>query len=364
METPNSRRYLHLPQELTEEILSRLAVKSLLRFRCVSKSWRCLIGSDRFIKTHLQTSSKNASLSHHRLVLQKPLKLLDDRVNILSRAPVFIVGCCNGLVCCSINPEKGRFILWNPATRISKELPQFAKDNMRWIIVTYGFGWDESNDAHKVFVVMRSHKRLVGKLYNSNTNSWKIVSEYPDFDFNLIHGKAEFVSGKLHWLRKRRGGSGGWYVADIVTFDLKSEEFGVMEIPCESTRMLSLNEGCLRVVCYNKRMPFDVFTGAHIIDLEVWVMKQDCWVKVRDVVVYEPCEILPPVAPFSALHDVEIGLVRGSTFELDDPAQDDHVLSRMIQHRMMMWKLKPFFPVNIYVESLVSPIANKRGNCA
>ncbi|XP_057801979.1 F-box/kelch-repeat protein At3g23880-like [Salvia miltiorrhiza] len=334
MDTDGGELSLLFPKEIVEEILSRLPVASLLKFRCVSKSWRWLIGSDRFIKTHLQTSSKNASFAHHRLVKNKPLNLFDD---LLPRPPVLIVGCCNGLVCCSINLHKGRFILWNPATRISKELPQFVKDNMSWSIVSYGFGWDESSDAHKVFVVLFSPKGMVGKLYCSNTNSWKIVSKYPDFDLELINGKAEFVSGKLHWLRK----SGGWYAANIATFDLKSEEFGVMELPCESTLSLSVNEGCLSVVCYNKRGHSDV-----------WVMKQDCWVKVRDVVVYEPCEILPPVAPFSALHDVEIRLVRGSTFELDDPAQDDDVLSRIK-------KLKPSFPTNLYVESLVSPVANK-----
>ncbi|XP_057802941.1 F-box/kelch-repeat protein At3g23880-like [Salvia miltiorrhiza] len=343
MDTDGGELSLLFPKEIVEEILSRLPVTSLLKFRCVSKSWRCLIGSDRFIKTHLQTSSKNASFAHHRLVLNKSQNLFDDGMNTLWRSPVLIVGCCNGLVCCCINLEKGRFILWNPATRISKELPQLVIDNMRWSIVSYGFGWDESSDAHKVFVVLFSRKRWVGKLYSSSTNSWKTVTEYGDFE--LIYGDAEFASGKLHWLRKRRGGSGGWYAADIATFDLKSEEFGVMELPCESTLSLSLNEGCLSVVCYNVRTLFDV-----------WVMKQDCWVKVRDVVVYEPCEILPSVAPFSAVDDVEIRLVRGSTFELDDPAQDDDVFSRIK-------KLKPSIPMNLYIESLVSPLPNKRGNC-
>jgi hypothetical protein len=47
-----------LPEELVlDEILIRLPVKSLLRFKCVSKAWRTAISDPSFIRTHLQLSA-------------------------------------------------------------------------------------------------------------------------------------------------------------------------------------------------------------------------------------------------------------------------------------------------------------------
>ncbi|XP_057801977.1 F-box/kelch-repeat protein At3g23880-like [Salvia miltiorrhiza] len=328
----NTRRSLHLPQELTEVILSSLPVKSLLRFRCVSKSWRSSIDSEKFIKTHLQKSSKNVSLTHHRLITSNvvdsdnpasPFLLLEDSVHI--------VGCCNGLVCCCIFKE-GRFFLWNPATRISKKLPKMPIEKDDLPCQNYGFGWDESSGAYKVFVVLIS-KGWVGKVYSSNTNSWKTVE---CFDFCNIFGfEAHFVSGKLHWARMDEYVGRYGYVEDIAAFDLKSEEFGVMKLPCESVMWLGVNanQGCLCAVSYDERTEFGV-----------WLMKQDSWVNVRHVVFYMPYEILP----VRCGHDTEIWRVRPLIFELDDPpAQDDDEL-------LPFQKIRASTPRHLYVESLVS----------
>jgi hypothetical protein len=42
-----------LPKDLSMEILSRLPVKSLMRFKCISKSWCALITNPNFITKHL-----------------------------------------------------------------------------------------------------------------------------------------------------------------------------------------------------------------------------------------------------------------------------------------------------------------------
>ncbi|XP_057802930.1 uncharacterized protein LOC131018223 [Salvia miltiorrhiza] len=218
------------------------------------------------------------------------------------------------------------------------QLPQLVLENGDYPSSIFGFGWDESSGAYKVFVVLRSRK-LMGKVYSSNTNSWKTV-EF--FYFRLIYSKAHFVSGKLHWLIKNKDEVN---VYEIVTFDLK-EEFGVMKVPCDSKPVcLGVNEGRLTMIFRKKGTDFDARVRDYAID--VWVMKQDCWVKVTDGVVYEPCEILPSVAPFCAVDNAVIRLAHGSNFKIYDQARDD-VHSQMKKIRVSLRK-------HFYIESLVSP---------
>ncbi|XP_024634200.1 uncharacterized protein [Medicago truncatula] len=52
-----------LSEDLIVEVLSFLPVKSLLQFRCVSKSWKTLISDPTFVKLHLEKSqSRNLKL--------------------------------------------------------------------------------------------------------------------------------------------------------------------------------------------------------------------------------------------------------------------------------------------------------------
>lgn len=48
-----------LPLELIVEILSWVPIKSLMGFRCVSKSWNSLVLDPTIVKLHLQRSSGN-----------------------------------------------------------------------------------------------------------------------------------------------------------------------------------------------------------------------------------------------------------------------------------------------------------------
>ncbi|KAI9160690.1 hypothetical protein LWI28_010691 [Acer negundo] len=60
-----------IPPPLIVEILSRLPVKALCRFRCVSKPWLALINHPRFSKMHISRTHKQ------RLILQKSIAQRD-----------------------------------------------------------------------------------------------------------------------------------------------------------------------------------------------------------------------------------------------------------------------------------------------
>ena len=50
-----------IPEDVVVDILLRLPVKSLLRFKCVRKNWCALIKSPSFIREHFQYRNNNCA---------------------------------------------------------------------------------------------------------------------------------------------------------------------------------------------------------------------------------------------------------------------------------------------------------------
>ena len=110
----------HLPHDVILNILARLPVKSLLRFRCVCKLWDISITGPNFISTHLSIVNNNIDDDHAYLIqtciqyisfkIPRICKVLCcdrtfDSLFEYSVPSVFylnmadMVGSCNGLVC-------------------------------------------------------------------------------------------------------------------------------------------------------------------------------------------------------------------------------------------------------------------------
>ena len=113
---PIPRRNNHIPEDIVFDMLSRLPVKSLLRFSCICKSWSSLIHSRSFITTHLNMSSCRVANDHnHGYVMHMPRSCVETtQVCTVSRdrtfdwisefrAPfiryTYVVGSRNGLLC-------------------------------------------------------------------------------------------------------------------------------------------------------------------------------------------------------------------------------------------------------------------------
>lgn len=164
----------HIPEELIEEILINLAVEPLLRFKCVSKSWRRLISDKSFAKAHLQKSSD--FIDRHNLMYKFyhrnrwslrscSLKyLLDgqqyDAVPAWDHGPIGdhpksieILGSCNGLIL--VSDRKSGLLLWNPKTRVFQYIPPISYPKPQFPGPSlYGFGYDDSTDDYKVVRVL------------------------------------------------------------------------------------------------------------------------------------------------------------------------------------------------------------------
>ncbi|XP_057802350.1 F-box/kelch-repeat protein At3g23880-like [Salvia miltiorrhiza] len=280
-----NQQSLHFPEAIIEEVLSRLPVQSLLRLRCVSKSWGSLIGCERFIKTHHQNSVKNPSFPHQRVFLQKETfgrcvqcslqSLLSSRVSPsplphptnTTLMPSLTLGCYNGLLCILDEPRR-RIELWNPSTRISKKLLEISSPSY---VLNLGFGWVESSGEYKVFVLLvdiidNDEWERVGKVYSSKTKSWKTIEFCDDLLSCWIRGW--FAGGKLYW-RKTEDDQ-----KDIIFLDLKSEVFGKIELPFHHKEIynekyiVGVLGGCLCVIYYSPLLYY--YPGIS----RVWVMKE------------------------------------------------------------------------------------------
>ena len=136
-----------LPDELIEQVLSFLPVKSLLQLRCVCKWWKTLISNSTFVKLHHKRSARNkitAVLDQSDLsIVCVPVHCLFKNASItLTGEPylqlndddefLYHVGSYNGLLCLVGYFVHDEFVeislyLWNPATRTLSNKIEFLR---------------------------------------------------------------------------------------------------------------------------------------------------------------------------------------------------------------------------------------------
>ncbi|KAL8544496.1 hypothetical protein ACS0TY_004894 [Phlomoides rotata] len=362
----NGEEIPFLPEDfIVEEILPRLPVKSLLRFRCVARSWCSLIESQRFMKIHLRYSIENASLALHRIIFNSidglkqcslPSLFNDPFTNSITcnvdlginfqrpMESVYLVGSCNGLVCILL--DRRRFVLWNPTTRMLKNLPPFDNKMRHGSITKYGFGFDELNDDYRVFGLLSvfcvsGAYFPIRKVYSLRANSWKVVEgkDASPFDEKGFH-----VSGKLHWNIRYAQKCG------IASFDLNTMVCGVVELPffTELSHKLGVGvlKGCLSVHYYHRK--------THV---NIWLMKEygvrDSWEKVVTVPYYHDPRENPLPTPFAIGPNGEVLLHNGDTFIIYNPKSNVFRLPQIIEHAR-------FLNLDNYIESL-APIVPYAG---
>ncbi|KAM7271181.1 hypothetical protein ACFE04_030395 [Oxalis oulophora] len=219
-----------LPQELISDVLCHLPVKSLLRFRSLSKSYFFEIMSPQFIKRHytksLQTNTNLSLLitevckQDSRIVvgditfmdfdsLKNPVTLRNalEKVKLLQQESRF-VGSCNGLLC--LSTSHGNIALLNFSTRKCRFLSppkqeEFTNGDHAW---GYSFAYDNSTDDYYVIRITQTaglglliDGRLIRSevlVYTLRTNAWKKVNKDFPFTFDLKRGV--YVSAMLHFI--------------------------------------------------------------------------------------------------------------------------------------------------------------------
>ncbi|KAL4599324.1 hypothetical protein ACB092_11G118700 [Castanea dentata] len=242
------QRKNHLPDDIVLDILAKLPVKSLLRFRCVHKSWYFRITSPNFISTH-----PNMLLCHNQgYVIHMPSINLDNQglkvacdhmFDGISEFKIpfsfqsglaFLVGSCNGLLCFS------DFRLQNSLS--NNVFFGFNDVFFQLHLAKLGFAHHSQKNDYKVVRISRPFTEPMpppeAEVYTLCSDSWKRVgiSWRPNVVFYKFSCAKPFpfVSGHLHWMldmKEKGGGQEMRYIEMILSFDVNSEKFKELPLP-------------------------------------------------------------------------------------------------------------------------------------
>ncbi|XP_012067028.1 F-box protein CPR1 [Jatropha curcas] len=258
---------MSLLPEIIFDILLRLPVKPLLRFRCLSKVMFCTIDDSDFIKAHLNRSIETNT--HKKLILvsrrqtfpvlctldfddgMKERVKLDDPLNHSHRWWAYrVLGCCNGLILLYVDIIK-KLILWNPFTKRHKILKAHANESLRRYD-GFGLGYDAASNDYRIVVVPYKMPKEVW-IYSLRCNSWKKVDGIW-FELHLCD-LGMFVNGVLYF--------GGKYLDKIVAFDITTETFCTYPLPQTSrfSNNLCVLEGKLCFYTCTRNGTIEIYVG-------------------------------------------------------------------------------------------------------
>ncbi|XP_040997686.1 F-box/kelch-repeat protein At3g06240-like isoform X2 [Juglans microcarpa x Juglans regia] len=262
----------HLPEDVVTEILSTLPVKSLMRFKSVSKAWYALIRNPHFIAKHDNFAISDHNRNHCRRVILERYRAIDTPrfsmhsndtlefsgdIHLIPQLfsedinPVLFIGSCNGIVCVvGISSERFHFGpdpdraweigLWNPATRESKRLPFVPRPpdfvpfppDFRVPSYKFGFGIDLNTNDFKVVKItcFYSPRHYQVEVYNLTTDSWRVI----DASLNLAHficrsNFPSYLNGFCYWLIFPRRCDREHNL--LLSFDMSNEMFREIMLP-------------------------------------------------------------------------------------------------------------------------------------
>ncbi|KAI9087219.1 hypothetical protein K1719_030854 [Acacia pycnantha] len=187
-----------------------------------------------------------------------------------------IVGSSNGLLCVKTDRFQYSFLLWNPAIKEVKMVPEtdFRLDFISYGSYTIGFGFCPSFNDYRIVVPFFEHDYFeMVKVYSLRSNSWKEVKHRVDacgifysvtvngVMFWWGHKKIEKDHGEHHW---------GDFDVVIFSFDLATEVWTVIPMPEHHSSTVYHN-----VMVYEGKLAFVFCTeDFEHSAIHMWVMKE------------------------------------------------------------------------------------------
>ncbi|KAH0982065.1 hypothetical protein GBA52_009242 [Prunus armeniaca] len=283
------------PQEILFEIFTRLSVKSLLRSRCVCKSWKSLIRNPDFMNAHLKRNVlKNAcdclvihtgyDVSGFSVYdAEEFTKRFDLELPRPKHVSYAVYGSCNGVLCISatwrVNLASPIYLL-NPSIRVFKKLPD-CHILQTAHFVTLGFGFHERGDDYKVVRVVRFPRKkdfFAVEVYSLRLDTWRRITATPPVSqqARFPQPKCLFFNGFLYWITVEPS----QHCTSIVSFDLDSEVFQKITLPdmlfgVASVPTVQVFEESLSL--FHQRKDDNVWY------CDIWVVEADTWTMNRTI---------------------------------------------------------------------------------
>ncbi|XP_057479192.1 F-box/kelch-repeat protein At3g06240-like [Actinidia eriantha] len=285
-----------MPEDMLIEILKRLPVKSLLRFKCICKYWYALILYPTFANHHLNFQKGD---NQGRLLLQHynshsyqhGYALFPDKTLATTSyhnldylrgiGPVHIDGPINGLFCLNF---EDRFIIWNPAMKEFRSLPfPYHPEiplHFNLYCYSFGFGFDPITKDYKV--VLRQQfaneitmdfpkKDVIVDVYALSTNTWRHSDglDYVSSKCLYTHDvNGAYLDGIYYWPTDGKR---------VLAFDVGNEFFRAIlgpDTPMHYTLMTLYDDHI--ALCGFKDVPESEIDNW----IELWVMELEAsWIK-------------------------------------------------------------------------------------
>ncbi|XP_065870156.1 F-box/LRR-repeat/kelch-repeat protein At1g09650-like [Euphorbia lathyris] len=249
------------PSKILQNILSRLDVKTLLRFKLVSKPWLSLISSPDFYDSHSSESQKKlhlllrSTISHDNdsgYSYQFYSAKFNGTANsvhtttftaMVDGAIKLVLPSCRGLVCFA---TESRVYVYNPATLRLLTLPFFSP-NSGTRVCGFGFGYVGASKSYKVvrFFYRKYSKKIecsVLKFQFGAKDSevvWEVLEQACPY-FVQEFSRPAFVSDTIYWKidwyqnrMQNRCPSPSHNNHNILSFNIEDDNFAVIPNPSD-----------------------------------------------------------------------------------------------------------------------------------
>ncbi|XP_074277236.1 F-box protein At4g22390-like [Silene latifolia] len=303
-----------LPTEISNNILHRLPVKTLIKCTILSKSFLSLITSHDFISTQIAQHTNSHLLLRYFTNDQQELFHFepDDEtfsgfqtqglVNPFPYIPGIwctVAGCVNGVICLvdDCGHEGTLTILWNPSIRKFVEVPEpiMVYETYGGYESASGFGFDSISDDYKVVRVVRLldlGPKFGGtqvEVFSLKSGCWRIIGVGPSYSIKRRSSEYIpcFLNGSVYWVGSRFVCPNNENV--IVKFDMSTETFEIIQLP----GVVKVSESKYTPIldfyvqeCKGKLALVNRNYKDEIKSCSVWVMKEygivESWTKIFD----------------------------------------------------------------------------------